>query len=200
MTVKDFDTKTCTKCLVVSPRTNVFFCTAKNTKDGFGHHCKVCAAATYKAFYERNRSAQVARGAAQVKARRLANPEYDRKIAREAKRRKLADPFEYEKHLERYRIWCAQHPGAVAEFRARQRAQRLRATPAWADRYAIYRMYKECARLTKVTGIRHHVDHIIPLRGKLVCGLHVAHNMRVIPAKENLSKSNKFIPELLEAA
>ncbi len=47
-------------------------------------------------------------------------------------------------------------------------------------------------RREKITGIKWHIDHIIPLKGDLVCGLHVWNNIAVIPAVTNISKSNRF--------
>ena len=74
------------------------------------------------------------------------------------------------------------------------RSKRLRrSTPPWADLNAIAAIYAEARRLTAVTGIEHHVDHIIPLNGRNVCGLHIAANLRVVPAVINRSKYNKLI-------
>lgn len=58
------------------------------------------------------------------------------------------------------------------------------------DRQAISSIYKEAKRLTRETGIAHHVDHIYPIKGALCCGLHVHQNLRVLQAVENIAKSN----------
>lgn len=60
------------------------------------------------------------------------------------------------------------------------------ATPQWADLGAIKEIYAKCP-------IGYHVDHIIPLRGTNVCGLHVESNLQYLLAKDNIRKSNKFI-------
>ena len=79
-----------------------------------------------------------------------------------------------------------------ANTRTRQASQKQR-TPAWADHAEIQALYKKAANLEAATGIQFHVDHIIPLQGKLVSGLHVASNLQVIPALDNLKKSNQFV-------
>jgi hypothetical protein len=74
---------------------------------------------------------------------------------------------------------------------ARKRtAKMILAAPKWRDRDKIKAIYDEAKRLTAETGIAHHVDHYYPLQGVLCSGLHVHHNLRVLPASENCSKSN----------
>ena len=68
---------------------------------------------------------------------------------------------------------------------------RRRATPKWSNREDIEAVYREARRLTRTTGIKHHVDHIFPIGGLEVCGLHVAENLQVITRRENLVKNNK---------
>lgn len=78
---------------------------------------------------------------------------------------------------------------------ARRRAAKLNATPKWMtaeDFKEISVIYAESARLSKDRGIPYEVDHIVPLCGKDVCGLHVAWNLSPIEAYKNRMKSNNM--------
>lgn len=59
-------------------------------------------------------------------------------------------------------------------------------------------IYKACKIITELTGVKHNVDHIIPISNKQVTGLNVPWNLQIIPSKENYLKSNKFNPEIAE--
>ena len=76
--------------------------------------------------------------------------------------------------------------------RARQRALYLQRIAPWADHSLIAAIYTEAAHLTRLTGIEHEVDHIVPLLGARVSGLHVEHNLRIIPKAHNRAKGNRF--------
>jgi hypothetical protein len=89
-----------------------------------------------------------------------------------------------------------QNPHIFAKSGAKRKAAKLQRTPSWLtdiDFERISNEYSLAALLTKLTKSSWHVDHIIPLQGKMVSGLHVPGNLRVLPAKENISKSNKFL-------
>lgn len=92
--------------------------------------------------------------------------------------------------------WKKRNPDNSASHTTKRRAKLLNATPFWVDHNAIADVYAECAKITRETGILHHVDHIIPLIHPKVCGLHVHWNLRVVTAQENWSKNNKFTPGL----
>jgi hypothetical protein len=90
---------------------------------------------------------------------------------------------------ERNTIWVR------ADTKARRRKHRL-ATPTWLTKQQkseIRQLYQIAITMTKTTGEQYVVDHIIPLRSEVVCGLHVPWNLRVIPRQENLLKSNKLV-------
>jgi 5-methylcytosine-specific restriction endonuclease McrA len=89
--------------------------------------------------------------------------------------------------------WARKNPEKRAATAAHRRAMKLRATPAWANEFLISEIYDLARLRSAVTGGEWHVDHIVPLKSPLVCGLHVEHNLRVIPAQANLSKGSKLI-------
>lgn len=99
---------------------------------------------------------------------------------------------------ERQRKWYRQNPAnGVAKTRKRQLAKN-RAMPSWltpTQLAQIQAFYEIAAALKTQTGIKHNVDHIIPLQGDAVSGLHVPWNLQVIPASLNSAKSNKILEE-----
>lgn len=92
------------------------------------------------------------------------------------------------------RAKAPKYAAAKAATVAHRRAQQLKATPPWANRLAIRAIYEQAKALEASTGIPMHVDHEVPLVHPLVCGLHVEHNLRVLPARANQSKSNRWTP------
>lgn len=92
------------------------------------------------------------------------------------------------------RAWAAANPHRKAASRKERKLSKILATPAWASRSAIELFYLHAQHLTRATGIPHHVDHIVPLRSKWVCGLHVEYNLQVLTGEANLKKRNYFKP------
>ena len=91
--------------------------------------------------------------------------------------------------------WRTEKPFKNVAKTARYTANKLKATPSWlteSHNLQIQCKYSLAQMFSRETGIQHHVDHIVPLKGKTVCGLHVPWNLRVIPAVDNLRKSNKI--------
>lgn len=85
-----------------------------------------------------------------------------------------------------------------AFYAGSRRSSKLNATPCWADINEIMAFYIEAEQVSKSTGQPHEVDHIVPLQGKTVCGLHVACNLQVLPLEMNRSKSNRYWPDMWE--
>lgn len=94
------------------------------------------------------------------------------------------------------KAWAERNKSAVRAYFNAYRQWRNQRTPPWADLLLIRAVYTEAAR-RRAAGENVHVDHIIPMRGRRVSGLHVANNLRVVEAKENLAKSNTLIEELV---
>lgn len=96
-------------------------------------------------------------------------------------------------HTEKNRRWRNNHPHKAREYSEAYYGYIKIAKPTWANDALIKEKYIERDNLNKETGIVHHVDHIIPLQGENVCGLHVEYNLQVLTANDNMTKSNTFI-------
>jgi hypothetical protein len=101
-----------------------------------------------------------------------------------------------ERYAENYRARSRLMPAYYNHFTAKRRARQLTATPGWANEFFISEAYQLARLRERTCGGRWEVDHIVPLQSRLVCGLHVEHNLRVIPRRENRTKRNLVWPDM----
>ena len=159
------------------------------------------------AYYARNRERLIAEAARYRLEHKEKYAESQRKYRENNrdKKRKLAAEWRAAnpgRQKEMIRKWQRDNRGRwIAAIRKWQRFNRRdkseqRATPSWANDFFINEAYELAALRTKSTGYAWHVDHIVPLRSKLVCGLHVHNNLRVIPGAHNLRKGNRHWPDM----
>lgn len=198
-------TKTCTKCKEEKPLDEFY---EDRRKDGrHSPQCKECTKArgkkyrqdnfeivkAFKKKYSRENSVEIAEKSKQwrednpdrVKAQYRYNSEKSKKWSQN-------NPDKISKRNKRYR---QNNPGKTNAHTAKRRAAKLKRTPPWADMKAIEAVYEEARALQESTGTPYHVDHIYPLQGETVSGLHVDYNLRAVPAKVNMSKGNRFGPD-----
>lgn len=175
----------CSKCGVDKPLAD--FGKNRSRPDGLAHWCKACARAGNAKYYRTN--TETARAA----TKRWNAENADRKA-------------------EKQRQWHAANPGFYADYKrqrrqdgrhnfaadsaktARRRAQQARATPTWANPGKVRAFYESADALNMLTGEWYHVDHVVPLRSPLVCGLHNEFNLQILAAAENQAKSNRHWP------
>lgn len=129
--------------------------------------------------------------AAIAKRRFERNPDYRTYQRDKTRAYRLRNPG-VDKEYKRRFLTTPEGKAANAAYASKRRAVEMQRTPAWADTKAIKEIYVAAALKTATTGTEYHVDHVVPLQGKLVSGLHVADNLQLLPAKTNMSKHNKF--------
>lgn len=76
----------------------------------------------------------------------------------------------------------------------RRYAAKISAIPSWIDKESVMDIYKQAHALTEQTGVKHQVDHIVPILSKIVCGLHVQQNLQILSKIENIKKGNRMWP------
>lgn len=93
-------------------------------------------------------------------------------------------------------VWKKENKGHINFLNSKRHASKLLRTPAWLteqDLLHIKCLYQVAAMRSRESGQEWHVDHILPLNGETVSGLHVPANLRVIPAIDNLRKYNTYV-------
>ena len=138
-------------------------------------------------WYLRNKEILMAKGKLKTPEERLVKAEYDKR------RRMLINDrlSEYDK----LRSNTPKRRALKNESTRKRRMYLKQATPNWMDEFDelfIKEIYHLASLRSEILGIKHHVDHIIPLKGKNVCGLHVPLNLRILTAEDNIRKNNKF--------
>jgi hypothetical protein len=163
------EAKVCYCCGVEKPLSE--FGKNKNRKDGLHYVCKICHVIQVGESQKKHHGRHVER--------------YKKHYADNREKRN--------KYSKEYR----QQNKAAHNARAnKRRAVKLNATPEWSDLEQITEFYECCLAFKLYSGGEYHVDHIVPLQSKLVCGLHVPANLQVLEAKDNLSKKNSWWPNM----
>lgn len=144
------------------------FSKQKLGKNGYRSYCKVCAKIDA--------------------AKRNAKPEIKARNAENGRRNRKES---YEQNSARIRAWNLENTGKRRAYVRNYQAKKLNATPVWADLERIKHKYEFARMMEKYTANKYHVDHIVPLQGESVCGLHVVNNLQILLAGDNQSKGNK---------
>ena len=152
---------TCVSCKLAKPYS--FFSKSRSRKAGIQNRCKECYAQYQRAWSSKHRDKH--------------------NEVRNNWRRS-----NHEKWLAYVAEWRRRDPSRNTAYVAARNSARIKATPKWADLKAIQEIYRRCREISKATGIKHNVDHIIPLQGRDVCGLHVESNLQIITQEENFKK------------
>lgn len=123
---------------------------------------------------------------------RLKNPEYNKIKLKEWRLRHPDKKKLYNKK------WKSNHPEACRGYCAKRRAMLLNRSPNWlseTDKQEISLFYKKARNFELITGIPHEVDHIVPLNGEHVSGLHVPWNLQILTKSNNRKKSNRYLEQ-----
>jgi CRP-like cAMP-binding protein len=200
--------KTCKCCGVSKPETEFY----RRSSGTLRAQCKACKLkvdaahrlanvdarrAQQKQYHAANREHRVAQMRQRYDKVRHQDVERRRADYQAHRERELDTAREYyeankEQAAARKKDWVARNRGKVNAFNKARKVRALMAMPPWADREKIETVYR-IAEEFKALGLDVHVDHIIPLQGKTVSGLHVHDNLRVILASDNISKGNKLL-------
>lgn len=189
--------KVCLVCNSCKPLSE--FYKRVDSPDGYRNDCKECRkASSLKNHYENHEQRKAKFKEAHAK-RVAENPNFyaDRyALYRDSdlERSKKAYQVNIENRKAYQRLWSKTNRGIANALARKYKLKKAKATPTWLTEEQLYNMqctYKVAAQLSAASSEKWHVDHIVPIRGKDVCGLHVPWNLQLLPAKMNMTKGNR---------
>jgi len=179
--------KTCKTCNETKPLTEYY--KQRSNKDGLYVHCKSCVSLSRKKHYLEVKDSVRSNQREYYQQ----NKDYFSKKSKKYREENRDKVLDYNKLYSKKHYKENKHK-YIEKSRVR-RGVKQDATPNWLSGPQIAhikRIYKLRDMMSDATGVEYHVDHIVPLRGKDICGLHVPWNLEVIPATDNLAKGNRY--------
>lgn len=179
--------KICTICKQKLPKSA--FGKDSSLKSGLTAQCRNCRNEAKRTWAMKNPD--------KVKAYTKEYNELNKEKIQEGNKQRCSEYYyrTHETRLLRKKEYKQTNKHTVNATNARRRARKLLSTPQWVldskeELEKIVAIYKEATDLTASTGIKHHVDHIVPLQGKYVSGFHCSSNLQVLTEEENIKKGN----------
>ena len=173
----------CTDCGATKDASE-FYADKRNTLKGVIARCKPCFKLRQKNYKKevgctqadrerslRWRNANLEHCLEMERARRKRNPEIQRAACRK---------------------WFAEHPAERNQYKSARRVTERKAIPGWSEKQLIKVVYQKAKQLGMT------VDHVVPLKSELVCGLHVWSNLQLLDRAMNTSKHNRYWPDMPE--
>lgn len=196
--------KTCISCC--QTKSVNFFYKRKDSPDGYRNDCKECRIKSSNRNFCENRDEINRKKMERHNKKVLENPNfYAERYAKNKDKMRVWDADHYRQNKDRIKAkvkrWAEENRGKSNAIKKAYKAARSRACPPWARndkalRAQMDEVYERAYKISIETGVKHHVDHVVPIRGKTVSGLHVPWNLQVLPGSENCRKSNRLLEEV----
>jgi hypothetical protein len=178
------------------------FSVDRTVKAGLRSKCKKCSNKNSAQRYQETREKHLAKNREyykENKARKAATNRIWYELTKDQRRLNRREYYAKnpDKVKETNRNWRTENPHLIPAYGAKRRAATIQRTPRWLtpdDHAFISGLYDSCLIITALTGIKHHVDHVLPLQGKYISGLHVPGNLQILTAVENSQKLNVWVP------